>query len=116
MPVIIHRTKKQPPIRPSRGRGFDAAILKLAPNIAELQSVECPAIHELAERLNELGLNAPSGNPFSYGTMRRVLIRLAQLGLCSGPVTVSESRNRWKRKIDRHNAAVLAGIAQKSKK
>jgi hypothetical protein len=116
MPVIIHGTKKQPPIRSPRGRGFDAAILKYQPIIAKLQSAECPAIHELAEKLNELGLTAPSGNPFSYGTMRRVLIRLAQLGLCIGPMTLSESRKYWDRKISRHNAAVLAGIAQKSKK
>lgn len=116
MPVKIHWTKKQLPIRSPRGRGFDAAILKLALNIAELQSVECLAIHELAERLNERGLNAPSANPFSYGTMRRVLIRLAQLGLCSGPATLSESRERRERKIARHRAAVLAEIGQKYKK
>jgi hypothetical protein len=109
-------TKKQPPIRPPRGRGFDAAILKFVPTIAELQLIECPAIHELAQQLNELGLVAPSGNPFSYGTTRRVLNRLAQLGLCSRPMTLSESRQRRERKIACHRAAVLAGIAQKYKK
>jgi len=116
MPVKIHVTNKQPPIRTDRGRAFDAAILKLGPTIAELQSVECPAIHEHAEQLNNFGFTAPSGNPFSYGTMRRVLIRLAQLGLCVGPMTLSESRERRERKIARHRAAVLAEIAQKYKK
>lgn len=116
MPLKIHVTTKQPPIRTARGQAFDAAILKLGPTIAELQAVECPAIHEHAEQLNKLGFYAPSGNPFSYGTMRRVLIRLAQLGLCSGPVTLSASRERRERRIARYRDARLAEIAEKYKK
>jgi hypothetical protein len=116
MPVIIHGTKKQASDRTARGRAFDAAIRELAPTIAERQAGECPAIHELAEHLNELGLVAPSGSPFAYTTMRRVLFRLAQLGICLRPMTLSESRQRRERKIACHRAAVLAGIAQKYKK
>jgi hypothetical protein len=116
MPIKFHRTKKQPLIRPSRGRGFDAAILKLAPIIAERQSVECPELHELARQLNGLGLVAPSGNRFSYTTTRRIVVRLAQLGLCVRPMTLTESKERRARKIARLAAAELARIAEKYKK
>jgi hypothetical protein len=113
MPVTILGTKKQAPVRTARGRAFDAAIRELAPTIAECQAGECPAIHQLAEQLNALGLLAPSGKPFSYTTMRRVLIRLAQLGLCLRPMTLSESKVRTQRKIKLRIAAVLAKYEKK---
>jgi hypothetical protein len=52
MPVVFRGTKKQPPVRTARGRGFDAAIGKLAPIIAGFQAAGYLGIHKLAERLN----------------------------------------------------------------
>jgi hypothetical protein len=112
MPITFEPSKKELPMRTARGRAFDAAIRELAPTIAKLQAGECPAIHQLAEQLNQLGLVAPTGNRFSYTTMRRVLVRLAQHGLCLGPMTLSETKGRLRRK----KAASKAMVIQKYKK
>jgi hypothetical protein len=40
---------------------------------------------KLADRLNEMGVTGPNGKSLSYGTMRRVLQRLPELGLGDGP-------------------------------
>jgi hypothetical protein len=113
VPITIQRFTPTPRVRTARGRTFDSAIQEIAPTIADLQSGECPAIHELAEQLNAVGLLAPSGKPFSYTTMRRVLIRLAQLGLCLRPMTLPESKVRMQRKIKLRIAAVLAKYEKK---
>ena len=89
MPVIIHAIEKQIPVRTGRGGAFDSAIKELAPSIAKFQSAGCRDIRKLAEQLNGAGLTAPSGRPFSFGTLRRVLIRQAELHLGQGPRTVS---------------------------
>jgi hypothetical protein len=94
MPVMFRSTKKQVPIRTGRGGGFDAAVRELAPFIAKLQSAGCRDIRKLAEQLNAAGLSAPSGEPFSYGTLWRILNRLAKLGLGLGPRTMSEVAKR----------------------
>jgi hypothetical protein len=112
MPITIHTSKKELPSRTARGRAFDDAIRELAPTIEKQQAGECPAIHELAENLNSLGLVAPSGGPFSYTTMRRVLVRLAQMGLCLPPMTLSETKERLRRK----KAALKAKVLQKYEK
>ena len=92
MPVIIHGTKKQAPVRTARGRAFDAAIRELAPTIAAYQAAGYLGIQNLSEKLNEAGELAPSGEPFAYTTTRRVLRRLAQLGLAQGPLSSVGSR------------------------
>ena len=89
MPVIINGIKKQIPVRTGRGGAFDSAVKLLAPSIAKFQSAGCRDIRKLAEQLNGAGLTAPSGRPFSYGTLRRVLIRQAELHLGKGPRTQS---------------------------
>ena len=38
MPVTIHGSKKQSPVRCPRGRGFDAAIMGLAPDYRKISS------------------------------------------------------------------------------
>jgi hypothetical protein len=112
MPITIHTSKKELPMRTARGRAFDDAIKELAPTVEKLQAGECPAIHELAAALNSLRLVAPSGRRFSYGTTRRVLMRLAQMGLCLGPMPLSETKGRLQRK----RAALKAMIFQKYEK
>jgi hypothetical protein len=94
MPVIIHAIEKQIPVRTGRGAAFDTLVMKLAPSIAKFQSAGCRDIRKLADQLNGAGLTAPSGRPFSYGTLRRVLIRQAELHLGQGPRTQSMAGNQ----------------------
>ena len=94
MPVIIRGIKKQVPVRTGRGGAFDTAVKELALSIAKFQSAECRDIRKLAEQLNGAGLMAPSGRPFSYSTLRRVLIRQAELKLGPGPRTQSVAGNQ----------------------
>jgi hypothetical protein len=94
MPVIIHAIEKQIPVRTGRGGGFDSAVKQLAPSIAKFQSAGCRDIRMLADQLNGAGLTAPSGRPFSFGTLRRVLMRQAELHLGQGPRTVSTAANQ----------------------
>jgi hypothetical protein len=77
------------PFRTGRGGGFDSAVKELAPSIAKFQSAGCRDIRKLAKQLNGAGLTAPSGRPFSYATLRRVLMRQAKLKLGPGPRTQS---------------------------
>jgi hypothetical protein len=57
----------------------------LAPVLAALRAAGIRDVRQLAGRLNERGLTAPSGRPFSYGTMHRILVRLKKLRLGDGP-------------------------------
>ena len=99
MPITINGVRKQPPVRPPRGRGFDAAITKLAPLIRGLQMDGYLGIHKIAERLNQLGEVAPSGEFFSHTTTRRVLRRLAELGLARGPLSSNASRQHTAKQL-----------------
>src|SRR5689334_8343080 len=65
---------------------FDAAVRRLAPIIRELrEDHHRRSTRKLAERLNAMGEVGPNGKPISYGTMRRLLLRLPQLQLGTGP-------------------------------
>jgi hypothetical protein len=90
MPIVFHVQPSKP--RGARGQGFDAAIQRLAPRIAALQKGGCIGIEKLALALNQQMIVAPSGARFSYTTTRRVVRRLAQLGLCQAPLSSSKSR------------------------
>ncbi len=93
MPVVFHeKIKKEAPVRKGRGGGFDSAVKKRAPFIAMLQAAGCRDIRELLRQLNEAGLTAPSGRPFSYGTLRRVLLRMKALDLGPGTRTKKEAK------------------------
>jgi len=81
MPLIINGIKKQIPCRTGRGGAFDSAVKLLASSIAKFRSAGCRDIRKLVKQLNDAGLKAPSGRPFSYGTLRRVLIRQGELKL-----------------------------------
>jgi hypothetical protein len=90
MPVIFsNAVQKQIPVRTGRGAAFDSAVKELAPSIAKFQSAGYRDFRALADQLNGAGLTAPTGRPFSYGTLRRVLIRLEELHLAKGPRTKS---------------------------
>jgi hypothetical protein len=102
MPVVIHRTRTQLPIRPLRGRGFDAAIRTLAPIIAKFQAAGCLGIQKIADHLNQSEIAAPTGEPFSYTTTRRVVRRLAQLGLAQGPLSSAGSRQHTGSFVNSH--------------
>ena len=69
MPVIIHAVKKQIPVRTGRGGTFDTAVRELTPSIAKFRSAGFRDIRKLLQQLNGAGLTAPSGKPFSYGTL-----------------------------------------------
>jgi hypothetical protein len=90
MPIIFHSTKNLVLNRSGRGGRFDAAVRELAPFIVELQSAGYRDIRKLAKQLDAVGLRAPSGEPFSYGTLWRILNRMAKLGLGLGPRTMTE--------------------------
>jgi hypothetical protein len=92
MPVVI--VNKHIVLRPNRGRNFDLAVVALSPKLQALQSAGIRDIRQLAKRLNDDGLLAPSGRPFSYGTMRRILARLHQLHLGTGPRTLRSAANQ----------------------
>jgi hypothetical protein len=94
MPVIIHAVKKQISVRTGRGGAFDTAVRELTPSIAKFRSAGFRDIRKLVQQLNGAGLTAPSGKPFSYGTLHRVLIRQAELHLGQGPRTVSTAANQ----------------------
>jgi hypothetical protein len=65
---------------------FDADVLRLAPIINGLrENTARRSTRKLADRLNEMGVTGPNGKSLSYGTMRRVLQRLPELGLGDGP-------------------------------
>jgi hypothetical protein len=77
--------------RGDRGRHFDLAVACLAPAINELWSAGVRNIRQMANCLNERGVLAPSGGPFSYATTRRVLRRLKELHLGPGPRTLGQA-------------------------
>jgi hypothetical protein len=93
MPIIIQKKiKAEAPVRKGRGAGFDKEVRKRALFIVALQTAGCRDIRELVRRLNDVGLTAPSGLPFSYGTLRRVLKRMKEMRLGPGTRTKKEAR------------------------
>ena len=91
MPVRFKKPQQYVPTRGNRGRHFDLAAASLAPAINELRSDGICNIRQLVKRLNDKGLLAPSGGPFTYATTRRVLRRLNELHLGPGPRTLSQA-------------------------
>lgn len=93
MPVIIIPATKCVQ-RHGRGRQFDRAVKALGPSISQLRSEGVHNIRELAKRLNDAGISSPSGGPFNYSSVRRVLRRLAQLNLGRGPRSPSTAASQ----------------------
>jgi hypothetical protein len=80
--------------RAGRGGHFDRLVTALAPLIRRYQSSGIHDIRKLAACLNAAGIPAPSGGPFTYATMRRVLVRMRELNLGSGPRTLSAAASQ----------------------
>ncbi len=91
MPIHIKKSEQQLDVRGNRGRHFDLAVTPLAPVINELRSAGISNVRQLASCLNDRGLQAPSGRPFSYATTLRVLRRLRELNLGPGPRTLGQA-------------------------
>jgi hypothetical protein len=65
---------------------FDSAVRRLATIINQLrENTAHRSTRRLADRLNEMGVTGPNGKPLSYGTMRRILQRMLELGSGDGP-------------------------------
>ena len=94
MPVHFKKSQEHVGIRGNRGRHFGRAVTSLTPAIRELWSAGVCDIRQLAKCLNDRGLQAPSGRPFTQSTTRRVLRRLKQLHLGSGPRTLSQAASQ----------------------
>jgi hypothetical protein len=94
MPVGFKKPQLHVNARGTRGRHFDLAVASLATAINELWSAGVRNIRQMANCLNERGLVASSGGPFSYTTTRRVLRRLRELHLASGPRTLGQAASQ----------------------
>jgi hypothetical protein len=93
MPVHIVSKGKEPRLKDHKA-GFDQAVEALVPMIKQFRSEGSSNIRELAKRLNAAGRVAPSGRPFTYTTMRRVLKRMNELHLGPGPRSLSTAASQ----------------------
>jgi hypothetical protein len=97
MPIVIKRRPRMPPPTPTsttprtRLRRSDEAARALAPVIAEIRKAGHHGVAEIAKCLNERGLRASSGGPYSYETTRKTLKAIERLGLGEGPRTASQA-------------------------
>ena len=65
---------------------FDCTVRRLAPTIRKLRENRSRrSTRKLAERLNAMGEVGPNGKKLTPSTMRRILLRLSELGLGDGP-------------------------------
>ena len=88
MPLTIKTTHKSPlPLRKGRGGHFDRLVTELAPVVEALAPETRLNIRRLAIRLNELGCTSSTGNPLSYGVVRRLLRGMERMRLGVGPRT-----------------------------
>src|SRR5437016_1570085 len=101
MPLVINGkliTKTEPcnkaARKGNRRKHFDACVQKLVPMIQQLRAAGARDIRAFAERLNAMGILAPNGRRFTYGTMRRVLNRAKELGLDVGPRSLSQAASQ----------------------
>jgi hypothetical protein len=96
VPIAIKRLPRVPSPTPTpttpqpRLRRSDDAARALAPVIAEIRDAGHHGVAEIAKCLNERGLRASSGGPYSYETTRKTLKAIERLGLGEGPRTASQ--------------------------
>ena len=82
MAIIFRGAKPKPHHREEQ---YNALARELAFAVAQVRASGVHGIREIAKCLNEMGLKAPSGEPFEYSTTRYLLRRLAKLGLGDPP-------------------------------
>jgi len=80
--------------RGNRGRGFDRMVLFFADRIVAHQLSGIQGIRELAEVMGSCREYGGDGQPWSYGRMRRVLVRGAQLGVLLPQRSLSEAASQ----------------------
>lgn len=104
-------------ITPHRRHRLRGDIIKdLALVIAEIRIAGLHANDEIAKRLNEMGLRAPSGRPFSRETTRRIQKEIKRRGLGDGPRTVSQAMSARAEKKNVRHYAELAELAARRKR
>jgi hypothetical protein len=90
MPVTFSAALLEPQVRRIPGRpNYNVKIARLVPAIEEARANGHHSTQAIAQFLNAKGTRAPSGREFTYTTLHRILVRLAELGLCKGPRSVS---------------------------
>jgi hypothetical protein len=100
-----------------RSRRRDDVIRDLAPIIAEIRKAGHHGNAEIAKRLNEKGLRAPSGGPFSPETTRRIQKEIKRRGLGPGPRTVSAALSaRADKDRERRLRKFAEDVAQRTRK
>jgi hypothetical protein len=120
MPIVIKRPPRMPPPtptkpRPSRRRS-DEAARTLAPVIAEIRKGGHHGVAEIAKCLNERGLRASSGGPYSYETTRKTLKAIERLGLGQGPRSASQALSARPDRERAREAAKWAELRERRKR
>lgn len=87
----------------------------LAPIIAGIRKAGHHANGEIAKCLNEKGLRAPSGGPFSRETVRRIQRDIKQLGLGESSRTVSAALSARAERKREEQAQALAELVVRRK-
>ena len=92
MPVIFCGTPVVATKKPILGRkSYNEVIKKLTPYIAEARKNGRYGTQEIADYLNEKGIKAPSGRPFTYTTLYRAINRLWKMRLTDATRAVSDA-------------------------
>ncbi len=99
-----------------RSRRRDDVIRDLAPIFAEIRKAGHHGNAEIAKCLNEKGLRAPSGGPFSPETTRRIQKEMKRRDLGPGPRTVSAALSARADKERARKAMVLAEALARRKR
>lgn len=120
MPIVIQRPPRMASPTPTTprpsGRRSDEAARTLAPVIAEIRKGGHHGVAEIAKCLNERGLRASSGEPYSYETTRKRLKTIERLGLGEGPRTVSEALSARHKKERAQVMGELAELRERRKR
>jgi hypothetical protein len=100
-------TPKRTKLRPTRRLRREDAARALAPVIKEIREAGHDSNAEIAKCLNERGLRAPSGGPFSPETTRKIQLDIKRFGLGDGPRSISKALTERHRKRRERQAIEL---------
>jgi hypothetical protein len=95
VPVTINGVLVRPEVKVLPGRpSYNEAIKKLMPAIKEARANGHHAVRAIVDYLNAKDIKAPSGRPFTYGTLHLILVRLEEMRLADGPRLISEAASQ----------------------
>jgi hypothetical protein len=95
VPVTINGVLVRPEVKKLPGRpSYNDAIKKLMPAIKEARANGHHAVRAMVNHLNAKDVKAPSGRPFTYGTLHLILVRLEELRLADGTRSISEAASQ----------------------